>query len=360
MSYNVNPVIIYWMDSNNNRKPVGTLLKGERNTQWHQSYLGHKFELVDKDTGALLKGFTVQYDEIVSVGNYASRTKTMDVRSKVLSTFNNEWQRANRVTRTFTEYGFAVGKLPKDIWGSVSSYYYNNRNNKVLEEWDSKGLFVNWWEADCFFIPIPLEKKQYWQGRLKTLVEAWAGVELDTTDMYGLRRYETGAKLLTHVDREATHAASLIINVAQSGMVPGKPWPVEIYDFAGRLHEIDMEEGDIVYYESARCLHGRMQPLYGDYYVNLFAHYRPVGDPQWFTRTNPDDAPMQALDIGKCAKNADSSSVSCSKESPPYLSPKMLTLQGPTELYNHWLQFQGLDVHKHKDKRGASHSGDEL
>ena len=36
-----------------------------------------------------------------------------------------------------------------------------------------------------------------------------------------------------------------------------------------------MAEGDIVYYESAKCLHGRMAPLQGGFYVNLFAHYRP-------------------------------------------------------------------------------------
>ena len=35
-----------------------------------------------------------------------------------------------------------------------------------------------------------------------------------------------------------------------------------------RLHEVEMEEGDIVYYESARCLHGRMQPLRGDFNVH--------------------------------------------------------------------------------------------
>jgi hypothetical protein len=35
-----------------------------------------------------------------------------------------------------------------------------------------------------------------------------------------------------------------------------------------------MQEGDIVYYESARCLHGRMKPLMGEFYVNIFAHYR--------------------------------------------------------------------------------------
>jgi hypothetical protein len=28
-----------------------------------------------------------------------------------------------------------------------------------------------------------------------------------------------------------------------------EPWRIEIYDFGGRLHEVDMEPGDIVYYE---------------------------------------------------------------------------------------------------------------
>ena len=53
-----------------------------------------------------------------------------------------------------------------------------------------------------------------------------------------------------------------------------EPWRLEILDFADRMHEVEMAPGDIVYYESARCLHGRMRPLNGTGYVNLFAHYR--------------------------------------------------------------------------------------
>ena len=106
------------------------------------------------------------------------------------------------------------------------------------------------------------------------MVEIWSNTTLELTDIYGLRRYNEGARLLSHVDRTETHAASLIINIAQGNV--SEQWPVEIYDHANRLHEIVMEEGDIVYYESAKCLHGRMRPLTGkgSYYVNLFAHYR--------------------------------------------------------------------------------------
>jgi prolyl 4-hydroxylase len=60
-------------------------------------------------------------------------------------------------------------------------------------------------------------------------------------------QYQEGARLLTHVDRLATHAVSLIVNVAQGNL--DEPWPVEVYDHADRLHEIVMEPGDVIYYE---------------------------------------------------------------------------------------------------------------
>ena len=37
-------------------------------------------------------------------------------------------------------------------------------------------------------------------ARLKDLVEEWSGVTLELTDIYGMREYKDGARLLTHVD----------------------------------------------------------------------------------------------------------------------------------------------------------------
>jgi alkylated DNA repair dioxygenase AlkB len=119
-------------------------------------------------------------------------------------------------------------------------------------------------------IGMPWKLKRYWQTRLMRLVEQWVGEPLENTDIYGtannvnadltqlhpnliqtllqtsqlhpnftpdlsqlnrnflpnllqlnpelspgMRRYEHGARLLTHVDREETHATSMIINIAQ-------------------------------------------------------------------------------------------------------------------------------------------------
>ena len=41
-----------------------------------------------------------------------------------------------------------------------------------------------------------------------------------------MRVYQEGAVLLSHVDRQDTHALSLIINVDQAAL--GEPWPVRI------------------------------------------------------------------------------------------------------------------------------------
>ena len=70
-----------------------------------------------------------------------------------------------------------------------------------------------------FFIQIPWGLKSIWQMRLLELVEAWAGVPIEQTVMYGLRQYERGARLLTHVDRTSTHAVSLIVNGKASGWI---------------------------------------------------------------------------------------------------------------------------------------------
>lgn len=336
LSYLSHDANINWIDDSGKRVPVGVVQPGEKHTVWMGSYLGHRFELTHPDTQEVVGEVEMLHHTLYSLGTQYSAVGARDadeVSQQVHSTFTSEWQRAHRVVRTYTEFGFKKGKIPLDLFASMSAYYYNNAEQSTIEEWGNKGVFVNWWESDVYFLPMPQVLKRYWQSRLKQMVEAWVGVPLELTDIYGMRRYEDGARLLTHVDRERTHATSLIVNIAQGGI--RKPWKIEIYDFKDRLHEVDMEPGDIVYYESARCLHGRMQPLDGAYYVNLFSHYRPVGDDSWFLKPNPADNVPQALDIGDCS--SDGQRVSCSG---PYdvsfLSPKMQTLTSGEDLFRFW------------------------
>ncbi|KAH8052621.1 hypothetical protein JL722_10178 [Aureococcus anophagefferens] len=56
-----------------------------------------------------------------------------------------------------------------------------------------------------------------------------------------------------------------------------EPWHLQIKNIAtGAYDAVAVAPGEVLYYESARCLHGRVEPLRGDAYASLFAHYRPA------------------------------------------------------------------------------------
>mmetsp|Transcript_29057 Transcript_29057/g.29397 ORF Transcript_29057/g.29397 Transcript_29057/m.29397 type:complete len:472 (+) Transcript_29057:50-1465(+) len=300
MSYHPNVLLINWISSKKHRSRVTELDYGEQRTFWTNSRIGHEFEAVDAMTNETVAHFTVLYNAINVIGQ--PKLHDFDLKNEeklVREMFNEEVERSKRVSRTFTEFGFSKGRLPDDIYGSILTYYYNNDrvNGSTWEEHDADDVSINWYHTPTDLIALPWALKGYWQDRLYEMVQSWIGegTVLEDTDLYGIRRYNSGARLLTHVDRTPTHAVSLIVNIDQKHV--NTPWKVEIYDHAYRLHEIEMNPGDVVYYESARCLHGRMTPLDGGYYVNLFTHYRPEGDPKWFKRKNPEGTPEPRIDI---------------------------------------------------------------
>mmetsp|Transcript_1625 Transcript_1625/g.3400 ORF Transcript_1625/g.3400 Transcript_1625/m.3400 type:complete len:556 (-) Transcript_1625:37-1704(-) len=280
-----NPLVVYWLKTDGSRVYQFDLSWGEQSTVCINSYIGHTFEVTTKNSDETLGKVPVEFNLILPFGESppSDHTHSRNFTREIQTSLRHEWIRQDRIKRTFSPLGFAKGRLPDDVFASLSALYYNNQNNICLEEWGGKGVFVNWWETEVAFLQIPWRIKELHQERLKDMVSAWSGVEVEETVMYGFRQYQEGARLLTHVDRHTTHAVSLIVNIAQGGLE--EPWPVEVYDHGGRLHEVVMEPGDVVYYESAKNLHGRNRPLKGKngYYVNLFTHYRPVaeGDNWW-------------------------------------------------------------------------------
>lgn len=112
-----------------------------------------------------------------------------------------------------------------------------------------------------------------------------------------------------------------------------------------------MEPGDIVYYESAKALHGRNTPLQGGKYINLFTHYRPVDDPKWYQKENPEGAPEPLIDVGECKlvglyDEYSKGAVKCDNEAVGlHLSPMLFnrgdyqyptTISGGEDLFRWW------------------------
>ena len=108
---------------------------------------------------------------------------------------------------------------------------------------------------------------------LKRPLEKWSGSRLEPTFVYGIRDYKKGAVLVPHRDREKTHIISAIINIHKD---LDKDWPLMIEDHFYRKHLIYLEPGEVVFYESARLLHGRPEPLIGRSFANIFCHFTPI------------------------------------------------------------------------------------
>jgi len=343
INYSGKDLALFWVNSNGEETYMYPFLQNEKNTRVVSTYIGHKFRAKDPETGEILLEHTVEFNGVIGVRNHVNYHRERDIRMEVKRTMGNEWSKHLQVKRTFSALGFNKGRLPDDVYGSMRAFYYNNRAppHRLMEEWEEKGLYVNFWESDCNFIQIPWELKYIWQKRLKDVVQEWVGEEIEQTDLYGIRQYEAGARLLTHVDRITTHAVSLIVNIAQGNLT--SPWTVEVYDHANRLHEVVMEPGDIVYYESAKALHGRNTPLAGGFYANLFTHYRPIGDPNWYMKDNPEGTPEPLIDVGRCElvgkpNEYSQGAVKCENDAIGiHLSPKMITATSGDDLYDVWL-----------------------
>ncbi|RYG64377.1 hypothetical protein EON64_14125 [archaeon] len=78
-----------------------------------------------------------------------------------------------------------------------------------------------------------------------------------------------------------THVISSIVHVGHDYQGGQDPWPIEIEDHDGRVHSVTLEPGQMLFYESASCLHGRRQAFKGRYYASIFVHYRPLDTSVW-------------------------------------------------------------------------------
>lgn len=107
---------------------------------------------------------------------------------------------------------------------------------------------------------------------LTPLLEEWARCTLTRSFGHGIRSYGRGSVLHLHRDRIDTHVISCIIHVDDRSELP---WPLDFIDHEGVLHQVTFARGETLFYESL-CAHARLTPFQGDYYRNMYLHWRPA------------------------------------------------------------------------------------
>ena len=176
----------------------------------------------------------------------------------------------------FTELGHKLVPIPD----SVRQRLFAARNDalerdNLRREGCTRGYLNNCGKHPTLVMPLASDLKRDVSKATAAVLEEWIGERwghLVHTSTYGIRRYTNGSTLQAHVDVVATHAVSAILNVGQDVI---NDWPLQIMDHGGHKHSIVMAPGDMVLYESASAIHARTEPLHGDSYDNVFAHFRP-------------------------------------------------------------------------------------
>jgi hypothetical protein len=186
-----------------------------------------------------------------------------------------------RMVKKFTELGFAVIPTPPEIRDKLKAAV-----DRAIEHFDDLPYEQGVDDSIYAFAPprfVELGDLKYEASRdLKTLHEQWAGgIKLRATSSYGVRLYQNGSTIVMHYDKPQTHVISSIIHIAHSYDDENEPWPIQIEGHDGKLHSVALKEGEMMFYESAKCLHGRMKTLKGRYYGSLFIHYQPVDKSIW-------------------------------------------------------------------------------
>lgn len=177
----------------------------------------------------------------------------------------------------FDRVGFKVEKVPSTTFALIREAYELLKNVKVEEanaEPGNSGCLQNKngeHATEMLSMDHFPTLRSLIHDQLLKKHEEWIKEPLTKSFIYGIRSYKNGSFLKSHVDRIATHHISSIIIVDKKGE---KDWPLDIQDHKGNWHKIYAEVGDMIMYESAVCEHGRTTPYEGEYFRNLFVHYK--------------------------------------------------------------------------------------
>lgn len=175
-----------------------------------------------------------------------------------------------------SELGFKVVKVPTNTWRLIQEAYKLLENVKTAENWEGITNFIHDKDGNA---PVEIYNmdnchriKEIIAEELQPIHEEFIGYKekIKPKWIYGIRSYKRGAILENHTDTLQTHHISSIVIVDKK---VDRDWPLDIQDHKGRWHKVYAEPGDMILYESATNLHGRMEPFEGEYFRNFFLHY---------------------------------------------------------------------------------------
>ena len=160
--------------------------------------------------------------------------------------------------KAFTKEGFLKQPIPPPLWEKIETFFKAHRNNEI-NEGTVPGYIVG---ETTWMSYVDFALRNEVNEVMKPILAEWSGVGLTESAVYGIRKYTEGSTLQVHVDAKGTHIISAILHVHEEyGSDSQERWPLQIQDHQGTVHEVLLNPGEMVLYESAKLIHGRPKPF---------------------------------------------------------------------------------------------------
>jgi prolyl 4-hydroxylase len=173
-----------------------------------------------------------------------------------------------------TASGFKKQAVPSDIWDALQKIHQALKAIEQEEHFEGIDKFIpnanGRHTANLLSIDALPALRDELLLEFGPIFSDWVKVPIKPYCMYGIRSYKAGATLSPHVDRVGTHHVSAIVCIDK---LVTKDWALDFCDHQGVWHEVFLEPGEMLLYESAVCQHARFKPFEGEFYNNLFVHY---------------------------------------------------------------------------------------
>ena len=182
----------------------------------------------------------------------------------------------------FASEPFYKTRIPADLYSAIQSEYKSMKFmslehvptfNKEYGAITLMGISRHGSDSpDLGYSPVSGKLIDKCYEMLTPMISEWCGRELTRSWGYGIRSYGRNSVLHLHRDRIDTHVISCIIHVDEH---VDEPWPLDFIDHEGVHRKVIFEPGEVLFYESL-CPHARLVPFKGEYYRNMYLHWRPV------------------------------------------------------------------------------------
>jgi prolyl 4-hydroxylase len=183
----------------------------------------------------------------------------------------------------YTQLGYEKVPVPGKLLQSLKIFWkkrhQSHRHHPPTSNFEIGTTYINHWHTHFHIMNVDDElyqskhlRTQIWD-ETKPILEKWTGVELSPSSMFGVSIF-TDKTVVPHRVESLPFVISAIIHVADD---LDTPWPIELYGHDGKAHNVTLDVGEMLLYESASVITGRPYPLQGRHYAEIFISFEPFG-----------------------------------------------------------------------------------